>query len=224
MPRPMEYRFDLHTHTRCSFDSTTSPEQLVKAALGVGLAGLAITDHNSVKCIARTRRAAGGKLTVVPGIECKTRQGDLIGLFIAERPVGRSMVEVADQVKEMGGLVVLPHPYSYFHRSSYSPQEMELMRKLDAIETFNARNIFYSLNEKAESLAARLKKSRVGGSDAHIAREVGRGYTFFTCKEEEEVRKAILSGESDVGGTLSHFTVRLYSIAARIRNQRLSAD
>ena len=183
-----------------------------------------MTDHNSVKSVANTIRAAGEELTVIPGIECRTRQGDLIGLFISERPAGRSMVEAADQIKEMGGLVVLPHPYSYLRGSSYSPQEMSLVTELDAIETFNARNVFQGLNEKAERLAARFSKTRVGGSDAHTPGEVGRGYTLFACREEDEVRRAILSGETDVGGTLSPFTVRVYSIAARIRKRRLSQD
>lgn len=224
MRKLREHRFDLHTHTRCSFDSTTSPEQLVKAAVQRGLAGLAVTDHNSVECVARTRQVAGKELTVIPGIECKTMEGDLMGLFISERPVGRSMMEVADQIKEMDGLVVLPHPTSCFWRNSYSPQEMELINKLDAIETFNARNVLRSLNQRAERFAAKFNKTRVGGSDAHTPREVGRGYTVFTCREGDQVRKAILSGETHVGGTLSPFTVRVYSIAARIRNRRLSLD
>lgn len=224
MSKLSEYRFDLHTHTKCSFDSTTSPEQLVKAAVRRGLAGLAVTDHDSVECIAQVKRVAGEDLTVIPGIECKTRQGDLIGLFVSERPLGSSILEVAEQLKEMDGLIVLPHPISYFRRDIYSHQEMEVIRKVDAIETFNARNVFGRLNREAERLAAKFNKTRVGGSDAHTLREVGRGYTVFASREEGDVRRAILSGETYVGGTLSPFIVRVHSIAARIRKRRLSPD
>lgn len=221
MPELEEYRFDLHTHTRCSFDSTTSPRQLVKAAVRRGLTGLAITDHDSVDCIMQTRHVAGDELTVIPGIEHKTRQGDLIGLFVWERPVARSMVEAAEQIKEMDGLVVLPHPTSYFRGKIHSSHEMELIKKVDAIETFNARSIFRDINRRAERLAAKFSKTRVGGSDAHTTKEVGRGYTVFACREEDDIRRAILSGDTDVGGTISPFTVRLYSIVARIRKKRL---
>ncbi|MFB0568574.1 MAG: PHP domain-containing protein [Nitrososphaeria archaeon] len=224
MPKLLEYRFDLHTHTTCSFDSITSPKQLVKAAVREGLSGLAVTDHNSVECIAQVKRAAGENLTVISGIECKTRHGDLIGLFVSERPLGSNILEIADQIKEMNGLVVLPHPISYFRKNIYSRQEMEVIRKVDAIETFNARNVFGRLNREGERLAAKFSKTRVGGSDAHTLREVGRGYTVFACGEEDEVRKAILSGETDVGGSLSPFIVRVHSIAARIRKRRLSPD
>ena len=224
MSKLLEYRFDLHVHTRCSFDSITSPEQLVKAAVRRGLAGLAVTDHDSVKCIAHVKREAGEDLTVIPGIECKTRQGDLIGLFVSERPLGSSILEVADQVKQMDGLVVLPHPISYFRKSVQSYQEMEVIRKVDAIETFNARNVFGRLNQKAERLAAKFNKTRVGGSDAHTHREVGCGYTVFACREEGDVKRAILSGDTYVGGSLSPFIVRVHSIAARIRKRRQPPD
>ncbi len=42
---------DLHTHTRYSPDSRISPADLVALARRIGLAGIAITDHNSVEGI-----------------------------------------------------------------------------------------------------------------------------------------------------------------------------
>lgn len=43
----MDFRADLHCHTSCS-DGSMSPEEVVRHAIEVGLAGLSITDHDTV--------------------------------------------------------------------------------------------------------------------------------------------------------------------------------
>jgi len=61
--------FDMHTHTVFS-DGTTTPEDNVAAALALGLAGLAVTDHDTTAAISRARAAAAGTgLEIVPGTE-----------------------------------------------------------------------------------------------------------------------------------------------------------
>src|SRR2546427_810860 len=50
--------FDLHTHTRYSPDSRVDPAALVGVARKIRLAGIAITDHNSVGAIAAAEAAA----------------------------------------------------------------------------------------------------------------------------------------------------------------------
>jgi len=39
--------------------------------------------------------------------------GDIIGLFIEKEIKARSAMEVVREIKEQGGLVMLPHPYAY---------------------------------------------------------------------------------------------------------------
>jgi predicted metal-dependent phosphoesterase TrpH len=43
----MARKFDLHTHSFFSGDGVSRPEDLIAAAWGKGLHGIAITDHNT---------------------------------------------------------------------------------------------------------------------------------------------------------------------------------
>jgi 3',5'-nucleoside bisphosphate phosphatase len=61
--------YDLHTHSTFS-DGTNSVTENVKLAVDRRLAGLAITDHDTVEGYAEARAAAAGTgLEIVPGIE-----------------------------------------------------------------------------------------------------------------------------------------------------------
>lgn len=66
-------RFDLHTHTLAS-DGMNSPAENVGLAKKQGLAGLAVTDHDTVAGV-KEALAEGEKLgiVVVPGVEISTR-------------------------------------------------------------------------------------------------------------------------------------------------------
>ncbi|MFH1622108.1 MAG: PHP domain-containing protein [Candidatus Omnitrophota bacterium] len=59
---------DLHLHTNFS-DGTFTPEQLVKVTKNVGLACIAITDHDCISGIEPAIREADNDLEVIPGIE-----------------------------------------------------------------------------------------------------------------------------------------------------------
>ena len=63
---------DLHTHSVFS-DGTWTPEELVEEAERIGLAAIALTDHNTVAGLPRFLRAAQGKaVEAVPGVEFST--------------------------------------------------------------------------------------------------------------------------------------------------------
>lgn len=82
----MEKRIDLHLHTTAS-DGTDSPARAVARAKELGLAAVAITDHDSVAGIAEALRA-GEELgvEVIPGIEVSAdyrgNKAHIVGLFI----------------------------------------------------------------------------------------------------------------------------------------------
>ncbi|MNK25704.1 hypothetical protein D3C87_440310 [compost metagenome] len=66
-------RYDLHTHTQAS-DGMNAPAENVRLAKQKGLAGIAITDHDTVAGISEAMEA--GKrigLNVIPGVEISTR-------------------------------------------------------------------------------------------------------------------------------------------------------
>ena len=68
----MKSRIDLHLHSTAS-DGTLSPTELVRAALGMGLTTIALTDHDTTGGIREALDAArGSNLTVIPGVEIST--------------------------------------------------------------------------------------------------------------------------------------------------------
>lgn len=67
---------DLHAHTTTS-DGSLSPTQLVQAAHALGLAALAVTDHDTVGGLAEALQAAQSiTMTVVPGVELSVEDDD----------------------------------------------------------------------------------------------------------------------------------------------------
>lgn len=79
--------FDLHTHTKYS-DGLLTPKELVQKSSGLGLSGIAITDHDSVdgirEAIVESRTIKN--FNVIPGIELSCIEGDeeihVLGYFI----------------------------------------------------------------------------------------------------------------------------------------------
>lgn len=69
----MPARYDLHTHSVHS-DGTTTPAAIVREAAELGLAGFALTDHDTVEGWAEARAAAAELgIGFLPGMEITTR-------------------------------------------------------------------------------------------------------------------------------------------------------
>lgn len=66
-------RYDLHTHSVHS-DGTTAPAEIAAEAAGLGLAGFALTDHDTVEGWGEARAASAAHgIDFLPGIEITTR-------------------------------------------------------------------------------------------------------------------------------------------------------
>ncbi len=180
--------FELHVHTKFSFDSIMEPYDIIRAARKAGLNGIAITDHDTVKGALETARINDDPdFTVIPGVEVATDAGDIIGLFLQNEIISRKAIEVIDEIHERGGLAILPHPYKG-HRLTD-----ELIEKVDVIEIFNARCTAEE-NEKAKKLAEEFNKPASVGSDAHFLREIG------TCRvniKSNDIKIALLKGDAE---------------------------
>lgn len=77
---------DLHAHSVYS-DGTSTPEELIALAEGMGLKAVALTDHNTVSGLPRFMQAAAGKgVQAVAGIELSTvfegAELHMLGLFL----------------------------------------------------------------------------------------------------------------------------------------------
>lgn len=69
----MSARYDLHTHSVRS-DGTTTPAQIAEEAATVGLAGFALTDHDTVEGWHEARAAAErAGIDFIPGMEITTK-------------------------------------------------------------------------------------------------------------------------------------------------------
>ena len=179
-PQPGRARafIDLHCHTSASFDSLASPRSVVTAAARRGLTHLAITDHDRIDGALEARSHAPAGLTVIVGEEIKTRDGDLIGVFLTSAvPPGLSATETIAAVREQGGLVGMPHPFDRFRGSVARGDGLRtletLVRMVDWVEAWNARLIAGNGNARAADLARTAGVPGVAVSDAHTALEVG---------------------------------------------------
>ena len=216
---------DLHCHTSASFDSLASPRSVVAAAVRRGLTHLAITDHDRIDGALAARDAAPDGLTVLIGEEIRTRDGDLIAVFLSEAvPPGLSAAETIAAVREQGGLVGIPHPFDRFRGSvarSGPPRELEaLAGSVDWVEAWNARLMVGDGNARAAELALAAGVAAVAVSDAHTAMEVGVAYSLMTGDPDTAagLREALAAGPELVMGRASAY-VRLVTPLAKAINR-----
>ncbi len=189
-------KYDLHIHTAHSPDGSLSPESVVRIAKSRGLQGIAITDHNTIKGGIDARRYETEGFEVIVGSEIRTDRGDIIGLFLTDDVRSRDLEGAFFEIREQGGLVVIPHPFDRFRGSAINPT-VEEVRMADALEVFNSRCILDRCNKKAMKMAIRAKTGITAGSDAHSAGEIGAAGILF---DSIDVRTAILKGQSEVFG------------------------
>ncbi|MBD3215519.1 MAG: PHP domain-containing protein [Candidatus Lokiarchaeota archaeon] len=162
---------DFHIHSKFSKDSVQRPSTIFKLAQQRGLNCISITDHNSFEANSSDYNERG--MIWVKGVEIKTEIGDIIGLFIEEPIKSDRFQTVTEEIKDQGGLVVLPHPFSH-HKIKIG----EIVEQVDLIEIFNGR-CTKRQNERAKKLAMRLNKPMIGGSDAHFPWKIASVKTIF---------------------------------------------
>lgn len=170
-------RVDLHSHTMWSGDSTTTPDEFAAAVESAALDVVCITDHHAVR--GAQELASRLRCRVVVGEEMRTRAGELIGLFLAERiPVGLSPTDTARAIRDQGGIVYVPHPFDPMRRNLHESALVDLARcgLVDAIEVLNAKTSLASLNRRAAEFASEHDLAAGAGSDAHVPDGLGAAY------------------------------------------------
>jgi hypothetical protein len=170
-------KLDLHLHTNFSYDGLSSPAKIVKAAIEKRLDGICITDHNEIKGATEAISLARGIL-VLPGIEVKSREGDVLGINVKEIiPDGLPAEEVIEEIIKKGGLPAIAHPFDFFLPfKGIEKLTPFLLKKGVAIEVYNA-SIFYNvLNKVADKFCNDFNLPFIAGSDAHSSEFVGKAY------------------------------------------------
>ena len=111
-------KFDLQVHTpasKCFFNQQVTPDQIVAEAIKKGLAGIAITDHNTGDWVDRIKKAAEGQpLIVFPGVEIHVPSGQRGIHILAILDVDRTSKQVAElcgalNIKEVNGELISAH-------------------------------------------------------------------------------------------------------------------
>jgi predicted metal-dependent phosphoesterase TrpH len=164
-------KFDMHVHTWSS-DGTATVRELAGQAKKIGLAGFAITDHNTIKAHEKIRRIKD--LIIIPGEEINSEKGHVLAYMINERvPPHLSVEETIDKIHEQGGIAVAAHPFDIglgvrdFHK-----------HKFDAVEIHNGLAHHKMIKvKKIVGYAKKMKVPVIGGSDSHIKETLGNCYT-----------------------------------------------
>lgn len=200
-------KFDLHVHTRASFDSPEKLENIIASAKAAGLDGIAVTDHN----VAASPRCDG--FILIPGCEYSTDAGHLLTYFISgsltdgldKDEKGRyPWREIIRRAHNDGGLVFLAHPYAPAVK-----RDEAVFGEIDGIEGYNARVELSRI--KGANLRARMKAHELNlplsaGSDGHYAAEVGSAYFECdvgngSCDEKlAEIKSALKNGSGKIYG------------------------
>ena len=158
---------DLHTHSRpYSGDSAFDAEELVRRAAAAGLAGVALTEHDTLRPVeevqALTERHS---ILVVRGMEITTDIGHVLAFGLsAYHPALRSIETLRREADAVGGVIFLAHPYRGWNR----PIEWErLPEMVHGVEALNGQE-HATRNDKAIELARSFALPGIGGSDTHF--------------------------------------------------------
>jgi predicted metal-dependent phosphoesterase TrpH len=192
-------RADLHIHTSFS-DGWPGPVDVVRRARELGLAVIAVTDHDTIEgALWAADFADGSRLApqVIVGEEVSTRQGHVVGLFLDKRVrPGQSAAATVAAIHEQGGIAFAPHPFwrtesqgrsRRVHGVGWRAAELDF----DAIEVENSTPGFYLFNQMAQRLTQDGDRAALGNSDAHILDAIGRSYTSFPGHTAIALRRAI---------------------------------
>ena len=201
---------DLHIHTSYSYDSNSPPKEVVRAAIAKGIDCLAVCDHGEIKGAAEVQQFASNlPILIIPGIEIKSKKGDILGLNIKKViPNGLSAKETIQKIKEAGGMAIIPHPFGWFCR--FKGNLKEISKEIDGIEVLNA-SAFGPGNKKALAFAEKFNLPFTAGSDAHNLNLVGRAYLEVPGENlsTEEIFKQIKNKNVKIGGSEANFSEKI---------------
>ena len=204
---------DLQVHTAYGDGMADAGALFERIEARTDLDVVAVTDHDDIggALLAREVHARGRyRFEFVPGVELTTRSGHLLALWI-DRPLRplRPLPESIAEVHRMGGLAVIPHPFSYLTRS-VGQRALERLLALadpevtpDGIELANLTLAGRVTGARARRLnTERYGLAETGGSDAHFPEEVGNARTLFAGTTAEDLRRAIAERRtSAIAGT-----------------------
>jgi predicted metal-dependent phosphoesterase TrpH len=199
-------RADIHMHTNLG-DGWASPSRVVEEAKRQGLRVIAVTDHDHIEGAKRVEELIAQQdspLEMITGVEVSTRQGHLLGLFVKKAPKALRLVEESiEDIKEQGGIVIVPHPLGRLVPSLSRAKIDELLEKgyaIDGVEMYNPSPANASMRSVVRTANQQWRLAETGGSDAHFWQHIGAAYTLFPGSSPEDLRQAIIERSVRSGG------------------------
>jgi predicted metal-dependent phosphoesterase TrpH len=171
--------FDMHVHSKYSFDNDADPEEIIMVAVERGLDGIVFTEHDTYEGsepVELLKEKYGKYITILRGMEFSAPSSHILVYGIKEdlRSLeGASEAVFIEEVHRQGGIAIPAHPFRI--GLGYSLADM---KNLFAIEGMNGHNSPKE-NKLSVDMACKLTLPFIGGSDAHEPERVGFCYTEF---------------------------------------------
>lgn len=211
---------DVHCHSTATEGATLSAREALQRAKALGLGAICFTDRgvNVTAAYVDELRALGREegVTALVGVEVETDRGHFLCFLPDPNALANAGWKGADEVPAaaavtkwfaaLGGLVIAAHPYA--REAKYPLGDfLFALSGVDAVEVVNGR-LKPEENTLALEAAVNLELSRVGGSGALAAGEVGGAVTLFKAavSSESELIQAVKGGETwavEVGGVVN---------------------
>ncbi|MDO8964810.1 MAG: CehA/McbA family metallohydrolase [Coriobacteriia bacterium] len=189
---------DLHIHSDHSDGLASIPEIMEFVSTQTDLKVISITDHNTIEgaLFAKSLEDMYPGLEVVIGEEITSKWGHILGLFLTEAvPAGMSAADTIAAINEQGGIAIIAHPFA---NRAFGPFGLKSLgdRVCDvafqAMEVYNSSPyLIYANRLAAKAFAAGQGVAATGGSDAHVLKAIGKGYTVFRGETAEDLRRSI---------------------------------
>lgn len=196
-----KFSFDLHVHTKYSWDCKVDIDSLIKISRKRKLSGISITDHDTTKGAfeAYSKAKKYDDFSIIPSIEVTTQFGHMIAMFVKDEINTKDYFELLDIAKDEDLILYFPHP-------GRSPKHApRLAENSHAVEVINGHSRL-TQNVYSKFIQEKFKKTKVAGSDAHHLHELGQCCTIFKNNDSSSIRKSILKGETEVTGLFSTFS------------------
>jgi predicted metal-dependent phosphoesterase TrpH len=195
---------DLHTHaSERSGCSGSTEEEMIRAAIGFGLDGLAFTDHARLVPKARLQELNRkfAPFRVFGGIEITVLEAEDILVYgvwdpVLERP-GWQYPDLHSFARAHGGAVVVAHPLRYKDHVNLDLKQF----KPDALE-IHSINVGAGDEAKIRAIAAEAKCHVTCSSDAHWSGHTGMYHVRLQRAAEsgEDLADLIRRGAFDCAG------------------------
>jgi len=210
-------RIEFHCHTKYSKCSNLEPKQILKLCKNRGLQGVVICDHNTLEGVSIFKKIlSDNEFILITGMEITTNRGEILGVWIEESPSTNEFPEVAEEIRQQGGMVIIPHPFDHIRTSAFKVREDDV-QYIDAIEVLNSRCKWPNGNKRALTFANEHSLLKSAGSDAHFSSEVGTAWTSFNGNTEDELLRAFKDGRTEIGGKTAPFSLFFRMAAHRMR-------